>query len=147
MRKIKYIPQNVLLDAGGPLLFTFGFHLLFGNILIGWAEYSFVKKVFKIPLNNAGLLVIIAANYVSLVAGMLLSVPLNFPAGNDTFQNLFPALTVTLIVSIILEWPFYFFAIKKVSPETSLRKTIGITTVAQVFSYLIMLVYYFITKV
>jgi hypothetical protein len=99
----KHIQKGILLDAGGPLLFLFGFHLLIGNFFIGLAEYYFVKKAFKIGLNRFGLLLIVAGNYLSLIAGLLLSIPFNFRDGKNTFQDMLGPLTVTLVVSIIIE--------------------------------------------
>jgi hypothetical protein len=137
----------VLFDAGGPLLFIFGFHLIIGNFFIGLAEYYFVKKVFKIALNRFGLLLIVAGNYLSLIAGLYASLLFNFKDGRNTFQAMLGPLTITLVVSIILEWAFFYFAIKKVAPETKVLKTIYVTASAQVFSYSLMLAYYFIIRV
>ena len=137
----------VLFDEGGPILFIFGFHLLIGNFFIGLAEYYFVKKVYKIGLNGFGLFLIIVANYVSLIIGFMLSGLLGTPDGHNTFQTMVGPITITLILSIGIEWIFFFYAIKKVEPETSKKRTFTITATAQLFSYLLMLAYYFVTKV
>jgi len=142
-----YLHKEILLDAGGPLLFIFGFHLLIGNFFIGLAEYYFVKKIFKINLNKFGLVLIVLGNYLSLVVGIFISLQINFRSGQNTFQNMIVPLTLTLIVSIVVEWIFFYYAIKKVALKTSIIRTIYVTASAQVFSYILMICYYYVTKV
>ena len=146
MNKNKYISQVVLLDAGGPLLFILGFHLFIGNFFIGLAEVIVVVKVFGIELKGLGAFLIILGNYVSMFVGYILVAQLHFIDKPDTFRTMIGPLSIMFVLSIFIEWVFFYYAIKRVVPNITIKKTTIITSVSQVVSYLLMVGYYFATN-
>ena len=139
-----------ILDAGTPLLWAVAFHLYIGNLLIGLIEAVFVRKVFHINLRLLGFILIIIANYCSMFVGLHFVSSrfkgVMFTDSNISGLEILIAVTGTLLVSIIIELPFYYTAIKSSSSNIGFKKIVSITSLAQVVSYLCILAYYFLIK-
>ncbi len=138
----------LLLDAGSPFVWATGLHLFIGNFIIGIIEYVFVRKKY-IP--NIGMVLIVLANYCSMFFGMTFIAPYFAQRitgiGNYfedyNFKALLIGMIFAFIASIIIEFPFYHFAIhRKVS--LPFKKTFFITVMAQLVSYIFIICYYFL---
>ena len=74
------VPTEAQADAGTPLLWAGMLHLVVLNFFIGLLEASVLAKMFHLPKLKTNA-VIIAANYFSMVAGLLLIRACLDPAG------------------------------------------------------------------
>jgi len=139
----------VLLDAGTPLLWAAGFQLILGNLFIGAIEWYFVKRFFY---RNIGILLPIIANYFSMILGIAFIAPyvaLNLAHTTDFYgwrgsynlRGLALGMAAAFVASIVLEWPFYHLAIRR-RYSVSYRKSLWVTFLAQVVSYMVLLLYY-----
>jgi hypothetical protein len=139
-----------LLDAGTPLVWAIGLHLFIGNLIVGLIETVFVRKMFRVPLKWFGYILIIVANYCSMFVGLLIigqnSQKVWIEDKDVTPLGILIALTVTLLVSIVVEFPFYYASIKPVLRDTSGKRAFAITVSAQVISYIGLVVYYLLVK-
>src|SRR5438094_158845 len=64
-------PLHVLADSGTPLLWAGTLHLLLGNLLIGILEGRLLAWLYRLKAPRA-IEIMIAANYVSMIAGILI---------------------------------------------------------------------------
>lgn len=139
-----------LANAGTPLLWANAFHLLLGNIFIGIFEGWLISRLFKIR-NKWLFPVMILANYFSFIAGMaglawfnqtLAKSPLFQPPVHYLPTILISLGVATYLASIILEWPFCWFIVRK-SPRPIRTATLA-SLVAQTTSYAILTPLYFL---
>ena len=99
-------PVALYANAGTPLLWTVGLHLLFGNAIIAWVEGIMLSRRFS--LSRGCFADMVAANYFSAWAGMfLLEAARQFL--DVTIHNAWfwlAALTaVAFVFTVLLEWP------------------------------------------
>jgi hypothetical protein len=109
----------ILLNSLTPITFVALYQLILGNLILGILESFLIKKIFKKKVNY---LLIICANYVSAIAGFLISTYFLDPTKlnmiqsyeNGTFPKAMFAYTgIAFIVTLIVELPFYYLAIRQ----------------------------------
>ncbi len=94
-----------------PVFLAQGFHLLFGNAIIGVVEGLIIALIFKIPKKRS-IRRMILANYASMIVGMVIlaaSEHLIFGDEPELYRlRLFPIsfFLPMLVLAIVLEWPF-----------------------------------------
>jgi len=145
------LPLVALANAGSPLLWGSFFHLFIGNMIIGFIEAYFIKKIFE---TNINILLVILGNYISMFIGLYILVPIfTKRLGYDFFGNntsikdyshegFVVGMFIAFIVSVISEFPFFYFSQKK-ETRRGITKTLKYTFSAQVISYIIITTYYF----
>lgn len=137
-------------NTGTPLMWVTAGQMLVGNALIGILEGSLLSRWFKVARRRA-ILFMIAANYVSMVPGIGLAALLG-----EWFQSTQTALdplaagriaillatAVAFLVTILVEWPFCMWAMKKQGwrPVKSLKasailQAISYALLVPVFAY------------
>ena len=132
---------TVYANAGLGLFFPGIIHLLLGNIVIGLIEAFFVQKVLKVKASYG---VIIAGNYASTFVGYVIIAMGGVATGIEYTADVLKALSVLFAASVIIEWPFFAWAVKeKISdfPERAIKRTFH----AQCVSYAILVPFYFLT--
>lgn len=125
------------------------FHLLFGNAVIGIGEGMLLGKIFKVNKNYASG-VMIAANYFSAIVGvillyqlknklLLMSSPLY-----DTPRLMLLLGIAAFLLTILLEWPFCWFALKKggYAKQGLWRPALGASLIVQTASYAVLVLWY-----
>lgn len=113
-------PAPALANAGTPLMWANMFHLAFGNAIIGWLEGWMLFRFLGAPRMRS-ILLMVAANYVSMTAGLF-----GFPwlmnrfgvrlLGDEPLYHVGTLILISVIaafvVSLIIEWPFCFAALR-----------------------------------
>jgi len=128
------VPVVLLANAGVGFLYGSVLHILFLNPVIGWLETFFIRRVFKVPARYG---IIILANYVSSIVGVLLGI--GYAEGTG---GLF--LFLLLVVSILVEWPMFKVSARKQDPPAP-KVTLAQTAAANCVSYLLLLGLYLFT--
>lgn len=141
-----------LANAGTPLMWASGLFMLFGNAGIGILEGLMIGRLFKVRFRRA-IPIMIVANYVSMFAGV---------AGVEYLSNWFQdirmrqdplyagsqamglAAAASFVCSIIMEWPFCFWAMKKAGIRPG--KALGASALAQTASYALIVPYFFFAE-
>lgn len=139
-------------DGITPMMFAGISHLVLGNLLIGIGEGLLIGWLFKAKKGRA-IGIMILANYFSGFAGAclsqlfkqntarsyLMSLPLY-----DIPKLLWALAAATLLVTIVLEWPFCLWVLKKSERiRTSIAKTsLYASILAQIASYCILVPWY-----
>ena len=144
----------ILLDAGSPMMWFGLFHLLIGNFLIGVFETIVAKRHYKLQVRYRW---IILANYLSMFFGMYFIAPwASGLAGNTDFwggqtaygeyklYGFFIGLSVSFVVTLIIETPFY--AIVK-GKRPSFLTILKVSFFANVASYIGMIIVYSLINV
>ncbi|MBM4102584.1 MAG: hypothetical protein FJ263_00835 [Planctomycetes bacterium] len=130
------ITENILANAGTPLMWAGFIHLIIGNLFIGILEGLLLGFIFRLSKWKS-ILWMIAANYVSSWAGMII---IGFAKHNfeditiyQVTSYLWTALFIAYLVTLLLEWPFIWMAMKdKTGPW---KKSIFATLIVQTVSY------------
>ena len=108
----------ILLNALTSVTFVAAYQLIIGNLILGLIESFLIQKIFKKQVSYP---MIIAANYVSAIAGFLISCYFLDPTQlnlirsyeNGTFpKSIFAYTGIAFVVTLLIEFPFYYFAIK-----------------------------------
>ncbi len=138
-------PSLALANAGTPLLWATGFHLLFGNALIGVGEALVAARLVR-DVRAADLCPwTIAANYVSTIGGFMVLSRLARWAdpvvlGSEPLYHaprfLLLLLGAALALSIVIEWPFFALALRR--SNASPRRTLAATACAQAASHAVL---------
>jgi len=101
-------PLSTVADAGTPLVWATGFHLLVGNAIIGLLEGGLLSRAFGLPAGRCiGLLII--ANYVSAWTGEMLMPHLFWRYATDIYSGLrvtWALIAGTYLLTLFVEWPF-----------------------------------------
>ena len=124
-------------------------HLTVGNLLIGIIETIYLQARFSVKVN---MLLIIVANYISMFFGFLVAYYLtdffgfdNFDGGssnvNDYHVALILGILISFLVTLIIELPFYKWAIKNSSWKVAFQKEIEPNILTNI---LVLIVYFFI---
>jgi len=144
-------PNFILANAGSPMMW-FGFiHLVWINALIGIYESKILTSKFNIS-NRKWL--IIFANYISMFIGLYFIAPhFSELSGNTDFWGgktrlgeyelggFLIGMGISFIATLIIEFPFYFLAIKQKTKDWSIIKPFIFTNLT---TNLIMFIIYFI---
>ncbi len=125
-------------DTGTPLVWASGFHLLFGNALLGWLEGWLLAKVFKLNRRRC-IVALILANYFSAWFGMLIVEALRASQTvdiNSALRLLLILVLVTYLLTLLLEWPFIAFCFRKTSHWFA--RSVKASLLIQTLSYLLL---------
>ena len=134
----------ILLNALTPVTFIAAYQLIIGNLILGLIESFLIIKLFK---QKVSFPIIIAANYVSAIAGFLIScyfldsTQLNLIRSyeNGTFPKSILAYTgIAFVVTLLIEFPFYYVGIKtKNKTKLPVKYVVKILLVINVISYIV----------
>lgn len=145
-----FLPTVAFANAGSPMIIFGMLHLLILNAIIGFAESGILRKY---HLENRTWLIVIA-NYVSMLIGFSYIAPyFSAITGNQDFwggqtnygdyelKGFLVGVTTSYLATLIIEFPFFYFAIK----EKSKRKNIYIPfLITNSITNLIMIILYFL---
>lgn len=145
---------KVLANVISPMTFVFGSRLIFGNFIIGVIEGLIVAWIMKCRRRRA-IWIMILANYVSLLAGMVLVwlIAIGFVCFviearfNPLSSGLFIIVVmpvVAFVVTVLLEWPFCRWT--NSANDTRWRKSLKACLIAQVASYSLIFPFYLLTS-
>lgn len=132
------ITTTVYANAGTGFLLPGLFHVLIGNFIIGLIEAFFIRKVFKISVNYG---MIVLGNYVSSLLGYVALV-VGFSDINFMPSDLPKTLILLFIASVLIEWPFFVWAVKERTLGFS-KTSFKYTFYAQLLSYALLVPFYF----
>jgi len=147
-----HMPLPLIADAGTPLMIVGSLYLIVGNFFIGIIEALIVRWLFKVKGFRLFLWVIVA-NYASFIAGMILlsycTESISRAVGGElpiySINRIEAVLIVfTFIVTIIVEWPFYWLGTRSVKFGRS--KSFLANLVANFVSYWILAALFFSGK-
>jgi len=130
-------PSCASADAGTPLMWVSGIHLIIGNFFIGIFEGLLLVFLFRAKA-VAALPLMIAANYFSAWFGYLylagrFSKTISLDLHN-AWAWLWVMVGVTYLLSIVLEWPFVALALWK--QNRWLKRSLLASLVVQTASYI-----------
>jgi hypothetical protein len=136
--------QTAYADAGTPLMWLAGGHLLFGNAIIGVVEGLLLAFVFDANTIRC-ILIMALANYVSMIAGLLgIESTSRLLATDISINNLrftILAMAVALyLVTIVVEWPFCYWALK--GKDRRRFRAIAASTLVNTTSYALLIPLY-----
>lgn len=141
------IPLSARADAGTPLMWAGMLHMVFGNAIIGIFEGLILAWIFKLR-KGICILVMIPANYFSAWAGELF---LNYQIVKVLPFNLYNAwhwiwimVFVTFLITLILEWPFVFFCLRK--EKDRFKKSLKGNLVVNSLSYVLLFSWYWLAS-
>ncbi len=144
---IAFTPLTASANAGTPLMWASGLHMVFGNLFIGIFEGLLLSWFFKISKWKS-ILILIGANYTSawvgsfLLSGSFASLP------DITIQNIQAWLlffvVVAFAVTLLVEFPFFWFALR--SRERAFGKALKATPVIHGISYALLFGWYWMAS-
>jgi hypothetical protein len=106
------VPTVLFANAGSPIIWFGTLHLIILNAIIGLIESSIIRW-HEFPHRT---LMIVIANYVSMIIGFFFIVPLFSPNGIGHGQYYILRFVIGMIVSYLatlaIEFPFLYFALK-----------------------------------
>lgn len=151
------VPTAARADAGTPLLWAGMLHLVVLNFFIGLLEASVLATLFHLPRlkTNAA---IIAANYFSMVAGLLVIraawTPLeHFLPGQASLYKGAALLCLlglgSWMASVVLEWPFCAWTLRaggQLPSQNSWRNSLRASVIAQTASYALLVPFYLLVS-
>lgn len=139
-------------DAGTPLMWTTFLHLSVGNALIGIGEGLLIIYLFRLR-RRFTIPIMIAANYLSMVAGMIL-IPTFYhflKPDNATIHLtqmtgiLWKMGLLTFIATLLIEWPFCLCLFAR--EEKYFKKSILADLAAQSASYAVLIPIYLYSSI
>ena len=135
----------LLANAGTPLLWLTGAHLLIGNLLIGLCEGALLATFFKARQVPAVPLMIVA-NYASAWLGAALLAHHEAPPQRLTIETVVGGLAglygLLFVVTLLVEAPFVLLSLRiSKPPRWLLRASLGLVTI-NVASYAILGLFY-----
>jgi hypothetical protein len=143
------IPTIALADGLTPVLGLQFLHLIFGNFLIGIIEAFYLQVRFSLKAN---IILIIAGNYVSMFFGFAIAYYLthffgfDFSGGDPNIKEYHTALVlgifISFLVTLIVELPFYKWAIKSSTWRFAFLKEIE----PNILTNVLVLIFYFFIK-
>ena len=133
-----FAPGVALADVGTPLVWASGFHMLFGNALLGLLEGFVLAKLFRLRRGRCiGLLIV--ANYFSAWLGMFIVDALRASQEVDLYTAVRVSavlIVVTYLFTLLLEWPFIAFCFGRTSGW--FLRSIKASLLIQTLSYLLL---------
>ena len=145
------IPNFAFANAGSPMMWFGMLHLVWINAIIGIYESKILKSKFNVE-NRKWL--IITANYVSMFVGLYFIAPhfselngnVDFWGGKTRvgeyeLKGFIAGMLFSFIATLIIEFPFYFLALKQKIKGWNLIKPFFITNL---ITNIIMFVVYFL---
>lgn len=111
-----FTTKSAYADAGTLLMWLGAGHLLFGNAVIGLCEGFIVAKIFQVRMSR-GILIMVLANYVSMIAGAagIWALGSWFTTSisiNNMFKVIMAMLAGSYLATLLIEWPFCFWILK-----------------------------------
>jgi hypothetical protein len=146
------LPAYAFADAGTPLMWFTMLHLAIGNLIIGLAEGALIILIYK-TRKLATLLIMVLANYASMLAGFTLidfvGVPIMEHAIKEAPLYIAPKALVAMIfvsylLTIILEWPFCLWILK--SRPRRLMTSLAASAIVQTASYAVIVPMYLLVS-
>lgn len=141
-------PALALADMGTPVILKGFVHLLFGNLLIGILEGLLIVFLFNTERKRT-IRIMILANYATMLTGVII---LSY-AGGLLHDHIFWKATiynareyvagffvVTFLITIILEWPFCYWALR--GKDKQGQRSLYASIAAQTASYAILIPFY-----
>jgi hypothetical protein len=135
-------------NSGSPLLIATQTHLFIGNILIGIVEGFFISWAFG-TRRKESILVMIVANFVSMILGVLAILPLSASfvsslyGGYSIYNKAQVSCCLAVLsfpLTILIEWPFCFCILYgKVSARW---RSFQACSLAQTLSYTLLIPFY-----
>jgi hypothetical protein len=142
-----FLPSMVLANAGTPLMWAEGLHLVFGNLIIGIGEGLLLALLFKLPKLKS-IVILIAANYFSAwIGGLFLRgkivdmLSINI---YNAWKILWLMVAVTYVITLILEFPFVALVLRKEAKW--LTKSIKGSLIIQSVSYIVLFGWYYLAS-
>ena len=135
-------------DAGTPFMWATMLHLAIGNAFIGVGEGLLLARLFRVGAWRICPLMV-AANYVSMLFGLWgigravdgLNAVLSWQSPLERGPAVLASVAaVSFLVSIVVEWPFTFFALAR--GERRFSRSLAMSAVAQTASYAVLVPYY-----
>lgn len=140
-------PQYAQANAGTPLMWAAGFHLVIGNALIGIGEGILLTWLFSAPLFKSIPLMIIA-NYFSAWIGKLYicdTIVQKLPTDlNNGWKWFWIMVIATYCMTLILEWPFIALCLR--GTQRWLRRSLLASLVLQSVSYALVFGWYWMAS-
>ena len=140
---LAFWPAVAYADAGTPLIWATGLHLLIGNALIGIVEGLALALLFR-QRRIACVPIMIAANYFSAwVSGLVLIPAIVGRLDLDLYNAwhwLWRMVVVTYFLTLLLEWPFVAVCLRKT--RGWLRKSVWGCLAVQSASYAVLFGWY-----
>jgi hypothetical protein len=140
---IMAFPQHVWANAGTPLMWAAGLHLVFGNALIGLGEGLLLASVFSLPKGKS-VWVMILANYLSAWLGGLFigsaivqALPMDL---NNGWRWFWVLVVLTYCMTLILEWPLIVWCFR--GTHDRLKRSLRASFVIQSASYVMLFGWY-----
>lgn len=142
------LPVSAYADMGTPVMIKGFLHLLIGNLIIGIFEGLLIWKFFKTDRKKT-IKIMILANYASMLVGVVILYFVDDFLYSRIFHNatIYNAryyvagfIAATFILTIILEWPFCFWAIK--DKQGRGKRALYASLLVQTVSYVFLVQYY-----
>lgn len=138
-------PLSAQANAGTPLIWVTGFHLLLGNLFLGLAEGALLARLYSLPKRGCAL-AMVAANYFSawvggvLIGGRLVdAVPMDLNNGWRWFWIL---VVLAYLMTVVIEWPFVALCLR--GTRDRFRRSLQASFIIQSASYLVLFGAYWI---
>jgi hypothetical protein len=144
------IPFTAFADGVTAVLGFQILHVTIGNLVIGLIETLYLRARFKLKANA---FIIILGNYVSMCSGFLIASSMtnyfgfggSFSGNTSNIKEYHMAIIIGIcivfLVTLIIELPFYKWAIKSISWKTAMIKEIEPNILTTI---LVLAAYYFL---
>jgi hypothetical protein len=136
--------ENLLANAGTPLMWATGLHLVVGNLLIGIGEGLLTGLIFRVKIIKAIGLMILANYFSSWSAYMILAFMRPYLDETITIYTIQHAIWLAygfaFIYTLFTEWPFLFFLLRQ--KKHKLILSIVATVLIQTVSYAMLAYWY-----
>lgn len=137
------LPMFTYANAGTPLMWATGIHLLFGNAIIGIVEGLLISLIFRTSKIKSTLLLILA-NYASAWFGhfFILGIIYHRDVFNLTNIRIYfiSILVLAFILTVVIEFPFILAVFRKI--KNPIWKSIKATLIVNLISYSLLIVWY-----
>ena len=130
------LPTSAWANAGTPLMWATGLHLVFGNAVIGVFEGLLLGFFFGVSKGKA-VGIMILANYFSAWVGAVflhLIVPLLPMNLNNGWRWFWVLVVATYAMTVVLEWPFIARLMRHT--ENWLKRSLRASVIVQAASYI-----------
>lgn len=136
-------PLPALANAGTLLVWTGLFHLVLGNLILGYVEAELLSRLFHIPRSRS-IVVLILANYASAWAGAFLLLNRLSAYSGITIENVRPWIGIFVVLAFVLtlliEYPFFWILLRQ--RQQTILTALKATLVIHGLSYLLLFGWY-----
>lgn len=138
-------PLPALANAGTYLMWTGLFHLVLGNLILGYVEAELLVRIFHAPRPRS-IVVLSLANYASAWAGAFLLFG-RLPDG-ITIENVRPWLSIfvalAFVLTLLIEYPFFWMLLRQ--RQQAILTALKATLVIHGLSYLLLFGWYSVSS-